>query len=182
MNTEDLGRVGVWLPLHHLPVETGRRIAVRVEDQGYGSLWGGEVIGGQEAFALYGTLLAATRRLVVGTGIATIWARPSATARAGAATLAEAYPGRFVLGLGTGNPTQAAQVGESYGQPLDRMRDYLAGLRREDDPEPAFPTVLAALGPRMLDLARDRADGAHTFLTLSSTRHSPGNDSGRTSC
>lgn len=167
-----LGRIGVWLPLHmpgFASVDEERRLAVRVEELGYGSLWAGEVVGGKEAFAHYGVLLAATKRLVIGTGIANRWARHGATAQAGAATLAEAYPGRFVLGLGVGYPGQADQVGQTFGRPVAGMRTYLDQLDHEAStalqPTREFPRVLAALGPKMLDLARDRADGAHTFLS-----------------
>jgi probable F420-dependent oxidoreductase len=149
-------RIGVWLPLHmkgFASINEERRLAERVEELGYGSLWSGETVGGREAFAHYGVLLAATERLVVGTG------------------LAEAYPGRFVLGLGVGYAAQAERLGQSFGQPVKGMRDYLDQLDAETKAgsapgeEPAFPRVLAALGPKLLDLARERTDGAHPFLS-----------------
>lgn len=168
----NLGRIGVWLPLHmkgFMSIDEERRLAARVEELGYGSLWSGEVVGGKEAFAHYGVLLAATDRLVIGTGIANRWVRHGATAQAGAATLAEAYPGRFVLGLGVGYAAQAEHVGQRFGRPLASMREYLDQLDSEAStglvPTYPAPRVLAALGPKMLDLARERTDGAHPFLS-----------------
>ena len=69
-------------------------------------------------------LLSATERMVFGTCIANIWARPAQTMHAAAAQLAQAYPGRFVLGLGVGYREQAASIGQEFGSPLATMRDY----------------------------------------------------------
>lgn len=168
---ERLGKVGVWLAPPTLRVASAaveRWAASRIEGLGYGSLWSGETIGGKEAFAHHGVLLAATGKLVVGTGIANVWARHGATMHAGAATLAEAYPGRFVLGVGVSHPRLAEQSGQDYGRPLRRMLDYLDEMDAAIDgsprpPEP-FPRLLAALRPRMMGLARERADGAQPFL------------------
>lgn len=168
---ERLGRVGVWLApptLRVAPADAERRAASRIEALGYGSLWSGEAIGGKEAFAHHGILLAATRSLMIGTGIANLWARHGAAMHAGAATLAEAYPGRFILGVGVSHPHLAERAGHDYGRPLQRMRDYLDQMDAATDGSPrppeAFPRVLAALRPRMLELSRERADGAHPFL------------------
>ncbi|MBO2449639.1 TIGR03620 family F420-dependent LLM class oxidoreductase [Actinomadura barringtoniae] len=171
-----LGRVGVWLMKARYgvaPIEVTRRELARIEALGYGSVWAGETIGGREAFAEYGSYLAATERIVVGTGIANVWARPGVTMQAGGATLAEAYPGRFVLGIGVGHPFQAELAGATDWRPLSTMRRYLdemdAGVPARPGaatvPTVPFPRVLAALGPKMLELARDRADGAHPFNT-----------------
>jgi probable F420-dependent oxidoreductase len=102
---------------------------------------------------------------VLGTGIANVWARPGRTAEKGGATLAHAHPGRFVLGVGIGHAFQAAKYSEEY-RPLDRMRAYLSEMdaAEAENPAPvAFPRVLAAVGPKMLELSRDGADGAHPF-------------------
>jgi probable F420-dependent oxidoreductase len=137
----------------------------RIERLGYGSVWTGESPGGRDIFAKLGIWLAATDRIVVGSGIANLWARPGITMRAGAGTLAEGYPGRWVLGVGVGFSRQAEGLGQTYGQPLTRVRQYLDEM--DATPEsaaiPPFPRVLAALGPKMLALAGDRADGAHPF-------------------
>ncbi len=87
---------------------------------------------------------------------------------AGAATLAEAYPGRFVLGVGVSHRGLVELVGGDYRRPVDHMRGYLddmdAARPRSLEPPQPFVRVLAALGPKMLDLARDRTDGALPFL------------------
>lgn len=168
---ERLGRVGVWLAPPTLRVASAaaeRRAASRIEGLGYGSLWSGETIGGKEVFAHSAVLLAATQRLVIGTGIANIWARHGAAMHAGAATLAEAYPGRFVLGIGVSHPHLVQQSGQNYGRPLQRMRDYLdqmdAAIDGSPRPSEPFPRLLAALRPKMMGLARERTDGAQPFL------------------
>lgn len=164
-----LGPVGVWLggpAFARTPAEGWRQAVRRIERLGYGSLWGPEGVGGKDAFVQLGIQLAAGSTLSVGAGAANIWARHPATMQGGAAALAEAYPGRFVLGLCVSVRSLVEASGQHYGRPLQRMEDYLdrmdAAARALPPPEP-FPRVLAALGPRMLELARDRTDGAHSF-------------------
>ncbi|AXB44505.1 TIGR03620 family F420-dependent LLM class oxidoreductase [Amycolatopsis albispora] len=164
-----LGAVGIWLPNAPLkpPVEVERRETRRLDTLGYGSLWSGEGVGVREALAIHGILLGDTRNLVFGTGIANVWSRPASTLQAGAATLAAAHPGRFVLGVGIGHAFQAARTGGDY-RPLSQLRDYLSTMdaeAAENPPAEAFPRVLAAVGPRMLELARERTEGAHPFFT-----------------
>lgn len=122
----------------------------------------------EAVFVRLGIWPASTERIVVGSGIANLWARPGITMRAAAGTLAEAYPGRLVLGVGVGFARQAESVGQAYGRPLSRVRDYLDEMATPPDnpPVPApppFPRVLAAVGPKMLALAGERADGAHPY-------------------
>ncbi len=87
---------------------------------------------------------------------------------AGANGLAEAYPSRFVLGLGVSHPPQVAPRGHSYGRPVATMRAYLDAMDSAEytGPRPAepFPRVLAALRPAMLELAAEKTDGAHPYL------------------
>jgi probable F420-dependent oxidoreductase len=113
-------------------------------------------------------LLGATETLVTGTGIANVWARHPATMQGGAATLGGAYPGRFVLGLGISHAPMIDSSGQHYEKPLDHMRRYLDAMDAAalDDPvtDADVPRVLAALRPQMLDLARERADGAHPYF------------------
>jgi alkanesulfonate monooxygenase SsuD/methylene tetrahydromethanopterin reductase-like flavin-dependent oxidoreductase (luciferase family) len=183
-----LGWVGVWLmdvfTSGATPADVEREQAARIEALGYGSLWIAEGLGGKEAFAHLGILLAATERLVIGAGIANLRARGAAAMHGGAVTLAEAYPGRFVLGVGGATVADrmreyldamdaaaagpvaprfaASRDGASY---VERVRRYLEGtsLGAAGAPPVRFPRVLAALGPRMLGVARERADGAHPF-------------------
>jgi probable F420-dependent oxidoreductase len=108
-------------------------------------------------------LLAATERMVFGTGIANVWARQPQTAHGAAALLAQAFPGRFVLGLGAGYPQQAASVGREFGSPLATMRDYLDQMTAPTQlpaPDVAYPKIIGANGPKMLALSGEIADGA----------------------
>jgi len=158
-----LGAVGVWLPTAPLapPPDAERAAIRRLTALGYRSAWSGEGPGTREVFAHFGDLLASTEDVVLGTGIANVWSRPGRTAQAGGTTLARAHPGRFVLGIGIGHAFQAANQGEIY-RPYEKMRGYLSEMDAVAG-EPAFPRVLAAVGPRMLELSRDLADGAHPF-------------------
>ena len=164
-----LGPVGVWLASLRLATADEERGAARhIEQLGYGSLWAGELIGGKEAFAHQSLLLAATEHLVTGTGIANVWARHPAAMEGGAALLGGAYPGRFVLGIGISHAPMVARSGQAYEKPLSRMRDYLDQMDAASSDAPRtevpVPRLLAALGPGMLALARDRADGAHPYF------------------
>jgi probable F420-dependent oxidoreductase len=166
---ERLGRVGVWLGLLGTrSAEEERAAAAEIEELGYGALWFGESPAYKEAFAHAAILLASTRRIVVATGIANIYVRDPLAMTSAAHALAEAYPGRFVLGMGVSHAPLVERRGHHYGRPLAAMRDYLDGMNRARyaPPDPAEPLarVLAALKPKMLGLARDRADGAHTYL------------------
>jgi probable F420-dependent oxidoreductase len=168
-----LGPVGVCLPsLGPAPAGAERSAARDIEELGYGSIWAGEAIGGKEAFAHQSLLLAATDRIVTGTGIANVWARHPATMVGGAMTLGSAYPGRFVLGVGISHAPMVERSGQLYQSPLARMSDYLDGMdaAAKDAPhaEVAVPRVLAALGPKMLGLARDRGDGAYPYFVPTS--------------
>src|SRR5205823_3398654 len=102
--------------------------AVRLEGAGYRAAWNNEGVGGADALVRAGLMLAETDRLVLATGIATIWARAAQTAHGAASTLAEAYPGRFLLGLGCGYPEQAASAGQQYARPVETMRAYLGQM------------------------------------------------------
>ncbi|MCK7626644.1 LLM class F420-dependent oxidoreductase [Streptomyces sp. RS10V-4] len=163
-----IGRVGVWHGgLGRAPAAAVREFAAGIERLGYGALWFGEAQGTKEAFAHAGLLLAATERLTVATGIANIWVRDATAMNAGAHTLAEAYGGRFLLGLGASHAPQVEGRGHTYAKPLAAMRSYLAAMDEAayDGPVAAPPArVLAALGPRMLELAAERAAGAHPYF------------------
>ncbi len=160
-----LGPVGACLPVSFTgapSIHLQREAVDRMERAGYRTAWTNEVIG-KDALVQLAMLLAGSRRMVFGTCIANIWARPAQTMHAAAAQLAQAYPDRLVLGLGVGYPEQAAAVGQTFGRPLATMRDY---LERMDSPtwppapDAAYARIVAANGPRMLVLAGDHADGA----------------------
>jgi probable F420-dependent oxidoreductase len=164
----------VWGALRAASLGETPAVVRHIEALGYGSLWTGETIGGKEAFAHTAVVLCATSTMTVGTGIANIWARHPATMEGGAATLAAGWPGRFVLGVGVSHAPIVARSGQEYLKPYDRMVAYLDAMDSAGG-APAGPTrcarVLAALGPRMLELARDRSDGAHPYFVPPS--HAP---------
>jgi probable F420-dependent oxidoreductase len=166
----ELGRVGVWLgPLSLRAAAETRELAPELEELGYTAVWFGEGVGTKECFTQAATLLAWTEHAVVATGIANIYARdPMAMANA-ARTLADAYPGRFLLGIGVSHAPSVAERGHEYARPLATMRSYLdamdGALFRGVEPAEPAPRVLAALGPKMLELAASRTRGAHPYFT-----------------
>jgi probable F420-dependent oxidoreductase len=141
--------------------------AVELEELGFGAIWFGEAIG-REALTQASLLLAATKQIVVATGIANIYARDPFAMAAGQKTLAEAYPNRFLLGLGVSHvPLVEKLRGHRYEKPVSTMRAYLDAMDQARYQAVSPPTkpirVLAALGPKMLQLAAERADGAHPY-------------------
>ncbi|MBZ5502155.1 MAG: LLM class F420-dependent oxidoreductase [Acidobacteriia bacterium] len=163
-----LGPIGIWsLQLETCPAAQAQEVASELEQLGFGALWFGEAAG-REAFTHAGLLLAGTKRIVIATGIANIYARDPVAMAAAQKTLAEAYPGRFLLGLGVSHVPLVEQLrGHRYEKPISTMRAYLDAMDRA--PFNAVPPsskpvrVLAALGPKMLQLAAERADGAHPY-------------------
>jgi probable F420-dependent oxidoreductase len=164
-----LGRVGVWLgKLGWQPAAVERETVAEIEALGFEALWFSESHTNKEALSHAGLLLAATERLTVASGIANIYTRDPTAMTAGANALAEAYPGRFVLGIGVRHRSQVAHRGHDYGAPIATMRTYLDEMDAAgyEGPKPAqpFPRMLAALRPKMLALAAERSDGAHPYL------------------
>jgi probable F420-dependent oxidoreductase len=160
-----LGPVGTYLPVPFTsapPLSLQGEAAGRLERAGYRTVWLNEPVGGKDVMVQLAVLLGATERVTFGTGIANIWARAPQTAHGGAAMLAQAYPGRVVLGLGVGYPQQAEAVGREFGRPVAAMRDYLERMTAPTmtpAPEASYPTLVAANGPRMIELAAELADG-----------------------
>ena len=165
-----LGRVGAWsFGLDGLPVAEAVKVARAVEDLGFGSLWIAEGTASREALSHAAVLLCATSRLVVGTGIASIWARDPTAMAAGSRTLADAFPGRFILGMGVSHAGAVGRRGHEYSpRPLSRMREYLDAMDgaplSSPVPDPPATRVLAALRTRMLELAAQRTDGVHSYF------------------
>ena len=164
-----LGSVGVWLGrLGWVPAAAEREAAAEIEGLGYSALWYSEAHNNKESLSHGALLLAATRRIVIASGIANIWVRDPMAMVAGSNAVAEAYPGRFLLGLGVSHPPQVEPRGHSYGRPVATMRSYLEAMDAAayEGPRPAEPLrrVLAALRPAMLQLAATSADGAHPYL------------------
>jgi len=163
-----IGPIGIWThQFEDHPAAKVRETASELEELGYGALWFGEAFG-REALSNAGLLLSGTKRIVIATGIANIYARDAMAMAAGQKTLAEAYPNRFLLGLGVSHvPLVEKLRGHSYQNPVATMRAYLDAMDQapyQSVPPPTKPVrVLAALGPKMLQLAGERADGAHPY-------------------
>jgi probable F420-dependent oxidoreductase len=164
-----IGRVGVWLGSIALePAREERAAIARIEELGYGTAWFGEGPTNREALSHAALLLGASTRLMIATGIANIWARDAAAAINGANTLNEACDERFLLGLGVSHAPIVNSRGHRYAKPLTAMRSYLEAIDEHTytAPAPAHPSpvVLAALRPKMLELARQRTAGAHPYF------------------
>jgi probable F420-dependent oxidoreductase len=159
-----LGSVGVWMNVPAaMPLAQLRDAARAVEELGYGAFWYAETPLTREALVQASLMLAATERLVFATGITSIYSRDAIALHAGAAAIEEAFPGRFVVGLGVSHAPAVESRGHDYGRPVATMRRYLDALD-ERGAEGSPPRVLAALRRRMLELARDRAAGAHPYF------------------
>jgi len=162
-----LGAVGVWtFDAERMPAAAERDYARAVESLGFKTLWIPESLGSKEAFAHASLLLAATKTLVVATGIANIWARDAVAMANGARALVDAYPDRFLLGLGVSHAPTVKTRGQSYTRPLEYMGKYLDTMDAAPytGPKVEVPRVLAALGPQMLRLSAERALGAHPYF------------------
>jgi probable F420-dependent oxidoreductase len=169
----ELGRVGIWtFAFEAQPAGRVRESAAELEELGYGAIWYGEAFG-RDAVGQAWLLLAATQRITIASGIANIAFRdPIATATATRA-LGEAFPGRYVLGLGGHRVDDTIHEYDGYplparGRAVSTMRAYLDSMNAVPAhgpvPDPAPRQVLAALGPRMLQLAAERTWGAHPYF------------------
>jgi probable F420-dependent oxidoreductase len=164
-----LGRVGAWtFDIERLSAAAARDYVRELEGLGIAALWIPESLGSKEIFAHAGLLLASTDRLIIASGIANMWARDATAMANGQRALAEAYPGRFLLGIGVSHAPTVKMRGASYEKPVESMARYLEAMDKAPftgaaPPEPPG-RVLAALGPRMLRLAGERSLGAHPYF------------------
>ena len=163
-----LGRVGIWMPPPERIGVDPAEVAIAVESAGFSSLWTGGGNPGQAALDRIRTQLAATTGLIAATGIASVWAWDPGRLRSAAEDLDGAFPGRFILGLGVSHAPAVEALGHTYQRPLAKMEKFLDELGHPaghgaDRPLP--PIVLAALGPKMLDLSRVQALGTHPYFT-----------------
>jgi probable F420-dependent oxidoreductase len=166
---ELLGPLNAWnFALQRLSAQDESTAVRRLEELGYPALWIPESLGSKEAIAHSALLLQATSKAVIATGIANIHARDPMAMANGAKTLGERFPGRFVLGIGVSHAPSVVSRGGDYGNPLAQMVQYLDAMQAAQyaapTPNPPVPLVLAALGPKMLELAATRADGAHPYF------------------
>jgi probable F420-dependent oxidoreductase len=148
----ELGRYGVWTFGVPKPEQ-----AAQIEKLGYGALW----IGGSPAgdLSYVEPILEATESLHVATGIVNVWQAPAEQVAEAYHRVEDAYPGRFVLGIGIGHPEHT----EEYRKPYDVLVEYLDVL--DNLKVPTSRRVIAALGPKVLKLSAQRSAGAHPYLT-----------------
>jgi probable F420-dependent oxidoreductase len=152
----ELGPLGIWTSFRALGQEHASEAARLVESLGYGTLW----LGGSPRLPSVRPLLAGSNRLTVATGIVNVWQYEPATLAAEHAALDDEFPDRLLVGIGIGHP----EATSDYSRPLATMRAFLDGLDSADPPLPRENRVLAALRPKMLELARERAAGAHPYF------------------
>jgi len=154
-----LGRIGIWQRRGEVSAEAAQEI----EALGYSALW----LGRSPTPAEVWPFLEQTDTLIVATGILNVWRHEPADVAARHAELTDAFPGRFLLGIGVGHP----EATSAYEKPLAKMRAFFDGLDAAERPVPREQRVGAALGPKMLDLATERSLGAHPyFVTAEHTR------------
>ena len=163
-----MGRVGIWAFLDSAPATVVAEAAAELDELGYGAIWVPETVG-RDPLLLCAQLLAASPRIGAATGIASIYARGPLAMAAAWKTLGEAFPGRFLLGLGVSHAPMVEGVHQQpYTAPVATMQRFLdamdAAIYTAPPPDPMPGRVLAALGPRMLALAAARTDGAHPYL------------------
>ena len=161
----DLHGTGVWSgALRYGDRPAVLDAAAELEGLGYSALWVPGGVGG-DVFGDCRALLDATERVTVATGILNLWMHEPAEVATGHAALTAAYPGRFLLGVGVSHSALVDRDEEGrYQKPIAVTKSYLDALDAADPPVPVAERALAALGPKMLELARDRTRGAHPYL------------------
>ena len=172
-----LGKVGAWSGrLQRRPTSQAIDVVNELEELGYRSVWVPESPFGKDVLTFSAVLLGASTTITVATGIAMVWARDPAAMMNAARTLGDAYPGRFLLGIGISHESSALARGHNYQRPVETMRNYLHGMHNAHfdahSPKWTPPVVVAALGPKMLRVAAELSDGAHPFLTTPEHTHS----------
>jgi probable F420-dependent oxidoreductase len=151
-----IGRIGIWTSYRPFGIERAGEAAKLAEQLGYGAWW----VGSSPHVPDVRPILEATSTLVAATGILNVWGNEPGDTAAADAALRRDFPGRFMLGIGIGH----REATSDYRRPLTTMRAFLDGLDASPTPPPVDERCLAALGPKMLDLARERAAGTHTYF------------------
>ena len=165
----DIGRIGLWQGvLDQQPSGRVREVVAELEEMGWPTVWIPEAVG-RDPFVSASVMLGATTTLKIATGIAQIHARHPMTTAAAQKTLAEAYDNRFLLGIGVSHGPLVEGIRKlDYSKPYSYMVEYLdamdGAMYMAAGPDEDPPTVLAALGPRMLALAAERTAGAHPYF------------------
>lgn len=159
-----LGKLGVWTSYGRIGDQNAGEAARLAEDLGYGTFW----LGASPRLSALRPLLEATERLVAATGIVNVWAYDPAELAREYAELERDFPGRVLAGIGIGHP----EATSDYARPLTAMRAFLDVLDRPESRVPKERRILAALAPKMLDLAADRSLGAFPyFVPVEHTRY-----------
>lgn len=160
----ELGTIGAWLnPVHGDGARL--RYAVEAEALGYGTVWLGLGVAPVPELELVERVLDATETVTVATAIVNMWTNDAAEIARSYQRIAAKHPDRFLLGVGVGHP----EAVKTYQRPIDKIVEYLDGL--DAGGVPAERRVLAALGPKALALAADRAAGSHPYLTVPEHTH-----------
>jgi probable F420-dependent oxidoreductase len=158
----DIGRVGIWTSSRLWGDEVQAvDAAAELDELGYGALWFGSLAGD---LSLVETVLGASSRMVVATGVVNVWTSDPDGVAAFTHRMAEAHPDRFLLGVGSSHAPHAESVGRRYERPLAELGRYLDRLDAAPHPVLADRRIVAALGPKALDLAARRSLGAHPYL------------------
>jgi probable F420-dependent oxidoreductase len=161
----DLGKIGIWAMLEAISAPETLEFAKTIEKHGYKTLWIPEGPG-RDPFAHAAYLLSHTESLAIATGIANIWARDAVAMASASRTVAEISGGRFLLGIGVSHKPVVANRGHTYDKPYSYMKQYLPklkdALKRPD--KPPIPLLIAALHPKMLELAAAQTDGTHPYF------------------
>jgi probable F420-dependent oxidoreductase len=147
----ELGKLGTWRRRFDGPDGLAE-----IEAAGYSTVW----VGTSPSVAQARPFLEATSTMTVATGILNVWQHDPAAVAAAHADISDAFPGRFLLGVGIGHPEATAE----YRSPLQTMRAFFDGLDGAPRPVPRDERIGAALGPKMLALAAERGLGAHTYF------------------
>ena len=169
MGDIDLGPVGIWTAmLDQVPSARAAEFAAEIEELGYGAIWIPEAVG-RDPFVMATLLLAGSSSIPVATGIANIYARDAMTMANAQRSVAEAFEGRFLLGLGVSHAHLVAGLRKhDYSRPLSYMREYLERMHEAVffalGPQELPEMVLAALGPKMLQLSAEATAGAHPYF------------------
>ncbi|MGO9266582.1 MAG: TIGR03620 family F420-dependent LLM class oxidoreductase [Candidatus Binataceae bacterium] len=162
-----LGKIGVWAMLEAMTMRETLDFAKTIEKHGYQALWIPEGPG-RDPFAHSAYLLSHTETLPIATGIANIWARDAIAMASAARTVAEISAGRFMLGIGVSHKPVVANRGHSYAKPYSYMKEYLPplkdALKKPSQAQPQIPLLIAALHPKMLELAATETDGTHPYF------------------
>lgn len=159
----ELGKIGVWTSYRPFGAERAGEAARLIESLGFGTWW----VGGSPHVADIRPVLEATSSLVAATGILNVWINDPVPTASADAELRSDFPDRFMLGIGIGHP----EATSDYRRPLTAMSGFLDGLDASPTPPPVDDRCLAALGPKMLDLAGERSAGTHSyFVSVEHTR------------